>query len=106
MSATVCYRALTLNDWQLWTIDIYVSYDLQEARKAQLENHEPEDEEEDLDKDLQDSGLFAFILLHCVSHYLIFTGLATRWAVVKVSALLFTICICDVFMWNISSRRW
>ena len=28
----------------------------QDARKAQLENHEPEDEEEDLDKDLQDSG--------------------------------------------------
>ncbi|KAJ3590939.1 hypothetical protein NHX12_008887 [Muraenolepis orangiensis] len=27
----------------------------QDARKAQLENHEPEDEEEDLDKDLQDS---------------------------------------------------
>ena len=31
---------------------------LQDARKAQLENHEPEDEEEDLDKDLQDSGQF------------------------------------------------
>lgn len=31
---------------------------LQEARKAQLENHEPEDEEEDMDmeKDMQDSG--------------------------------------------------
>lgn len=29
---------------------------IQDARKAQLENHEPEDEEEDLLKDLQDSG--------------------------------------------------
>lgn len=28
----------------------------QEARKAQLENHEPEDEEEDMDKETQDSG--------------------------------------------------
>lgn len=28
----------------------------QEARKAQLENHEPEDEEEDIDKETQDSG--------------------------------------------------
>ncbi|KAF3847574.1 hypothetical protein F7725_020602 [Dissostichus mawsoni] len=36
----------------------------QDARKAQLENHEPEDEEEDLDllKDMQDSGQFAFDL--------------------------------------------
>lgn len=32
----------------------------QEARKAQLENHEPEDEEEDLDKDMQDSGKVSF----------------------------------------------
>lgn len=33
-------------------------FDGQEARKAQLENHEPEDEEEELDleKDMQDSG--------------------------------------------------
>lgn len=36
------------------------SLGLQEARKAQLENHEPEDEEEDMDleKDLQDSGKY------------------------------------------------
>uniref|UniRef100_A0A8C1N5U7 RNA polymerase II-associated factor 1 homolog n=1 Tax=Cyprinus carpio TaxID=7962 RepID=A0A8C1N5U7_CYPCA len=41
----------------------------QEARKAQLENHEPEDEEEELDleKDLQDSGNTSpFILYTCV----------------------------------------
>uniref|UniRef100_A0A8C1HLS5 RNA polymerase II-associated factor 1 homolog n=1 Tax=Cyprinus carpio carpio TaxID=630221 RepID=A0A8C1HLS5_CYPCA len=40
----------------------------QEARKAQLENHEPEDEEEELDleKDLQDSGNTSpFILYTC-----------------------------------------
>uniref|UniRef100_A0A673MJ22 RNA polymerase II-associated factor 1 homolog n=1 Tax=Sinocyclocheilus rhinocerous TaxID=307959 RepID=A0A673MJ22_9TELE len=40
----------------------------QEARKAQLENHEPEDEEEELDmmKDLQDSGnTNTFILYTC-----------------------------------------
>lgn len=38
---------------------------VQEARKAQLENHEPEDEEEELniDRDMPDSGN---IIITCV----------------------------------------
>ena len=42
---------------------------LQDARKAQLENHEPEDEEEDLDKDLQDSGQFFVVCCFSTRFY-------------------------------------
>lgn len=86
---TNCYSSVKLESWTtvvyLWLIQFYL--DFQDARKAQLENHEPEDEEEDLDllKDMQDSGQFAFDLPVCIS--LRFSYLAPCCTVVAVCQL-------------------